>query len=490
MGDWTVTIPDQSSADLALFGGYVPGYWLNSYSFYGNKNQFCSLVNIDLFDPNVLTAGGGQAALTAGTEAGAVTTLIAAILRHVTADNVSYACGGNLYHKISASAVTNAGGTYPHTIDKATVTGEDAVGIIYHKTITYVFYNHSGAAGDILKDNAGTIDDDWGSTVPTGAEALQSAPHPAINGGDDDAYFGNGRYIGVIRANGTLDAQGLDFWTDSVIPSLSWNLNRVLAAVVRPNIAGSNFNQSGVYTWNGIAASWEGDPIEVNGKIGALYTKNGVTFCWWQESGQSAYYNFGYLSNGRTEVIRQISGTMPGHYQVGEYKGYLAWIDSANGDVMMYGSSDSDISVRLFPYTRTKYSTHFGALSTTFGELLTASDNGTNYCLSKPSGLATTSTFSTKAFKVSGPGYLSIIDLIQVETETITTGTLDLTLYYNKGASNTACTQIATGQTVHRIFAGSEKLADFQLRGVFTPASGACPKVRSLMIKGHTVLNN
>ena len=490
MGEWSISIPEASSADLALFGGYVPAYWLNSYSFYGNKNQFCSLVNIDLFDPNVLTAGAAQTALTAGTEVGAVSTLISAILRHVTTDNVSYACGGNLYHKISATAVTNAGGTYPYTIDKGTVTGEDAVGIIYHKTIVYVFYNHSGSAGDILKDNAGTIDPDWGSTVPTGKGTLQSAPHPAINGGDDDSYFGNGHYVGAIRANGTLELQALDFFTDSVIPSLTWNLNRVLAAVVRPNITGSNFNQSGIYTWNGVASSWEGDPIEVNGKIGALYTKNGVTFCWWQESGQSAYYNFGYLSGGRTEVLRQINGTMPSHYQVGEYKGYIAWIDSTNGDIMMYGSSDSDIPVRLFPYTRTKYATHFGALATTFGELLTASDNGANYCISKPTGLAATSTFNTKAFKVSGPGYQSIIDLIQVETETITAGTLDIAVYFNKAADHVDCIQIATGQTVHKILTGSEKIMDFQLRGTFTQSAGSAPKVRSILVRGHTVPNN
>ena len=51
--------------------------------------------------------------------------------------------------------------------------------------------------GEIGKfDLASTFDHDWGSTVPTGAAALQKAPHP-VEVKEDIMVFGNGRYLGV-----------------------------------------------------------------------------------------------------------------------------------------------------------------------------------------------------------------------------------------------------------------------------------------------------
>ena len=152
--DWTITIDS--------FGGFVPAWFENSYPFYGNKNQASDMKNADIIDPNVLKPGPDVINLTNGDETGAVTTLIKGILRTAVANNVTYACGGNKYYQLNSSTVTNTGGTYPHIIDKADVTDEDAEDLVYHKSKIYVFYNHSGNAGDILKDDNGTIDDDWG----------------------------------------------------------------------------------------------------------------------------------------------------------------------------------------------------------------------------------------------------------------------------------------------------------------------------------------
>jgi hypothetical protein len=470
------------------WGGFCPGWFENSYSFYGNKNQASDMKNVDLTDPNVLKPGPGVANLTNGTQAGAVTTLIRSILRHAVTSDVTYACGGAKYYQLSSSTVTNTGGTYPYTIDKGTVTGEDAEDLVYYQSSVYVFYNHSGSAGDILKDTAGTIDVDWGSTVPTGAGTLQNAPHQAINGGDDVVYFTNGQYVGTIDGT-TLTLQGLDFWTNAQTASLTWNGNRTIIAVNRPNITGSNFNQSGVYTWDGVSASWEGDPIEVSGKIGALYTKNGATFIWWQDGTDTGAYNFGYLSGGRINSLKRFSGSLPLFYQVGEYKGFVAWVSS--GLIYLWGSKDPDIPVSLFQYMAGKYGT-VGGIASPFGDLLIASNATTNYSLAKPSGYVTDFTWKTMAFKVSGPGFMSQLDTIEIETEQMSTGALaNFTLTYDKGKSTLALDSIAystSNYTRHKIMARGPAVEDFRLDIDNVGGSTTNPvKIRSILIKLHTI---
>jgi hypothetical protein len=196
------------------------------------------------------------------------------------------------------------------------------------------------------------FDDDWGTTTG-GGDPLEFAPHQAINGGDDCGYFINGRYVGKIDDALTpkVDTQALDFWEDSECVSLAWNENRVKMAVNRPN--GGEENQSGIYTWNGFSPSWEGDPIEVKGKLGALYTKNGIDFVWWQEIGDTECFTFGYIEGTQLKPLKKCKGTLPLFYQVGEYKGHIAWM--SDGLVYLWGSADPDAPTKFFQYTSAKY---------------------------------------------------------------------------------------------------------------------------------------
>jgi hypothetical protein len=480
---WTITISE--------FNGFAPAWFKSTYPFFGDKDHASDMKNIDLTDPNSMTQGPAPTALTAGTEAGAVTTTVKSFLRHVTSDDVSFALGGAKLYQISSTAVTNAG-VFPHTIDKATVTGEDGEGLCYHKTKLYYFYNHSGSAGDIGQyDMATTFDDDWGSTVPTGFAALQTGPHQAINGGDDEVYFTNGRYMGAIRTSGILEPQALDFWTDAQTSSVTWNQNRVIVAVNRPNVTGSNMNQSGVYTWNGVAGSWEGDPIEVNGRIGALYTKNGVTFVWWQDAGTSSEFNLGYLVGTQIKGLKKCEGTLPLYYQVGEFKGYLAWI--SDGLVYLYGSSDPDTPIKFFQYTSSTYTTTVGGIGFALGSLMTASHNAsTGYNIAKASNYTVDSSWKTRAFDVYQPGVVSYIDKIQVVTEQMSTGArVDCVLTYDQGKSTSTLSNIAysaSNYIFHKILDKSYKLQDFRLDFDFANGSTTNPvKIRSILIKGHFV---
>ncbi len=483
--EWSITITN--------WGGLRPAWFDNSYGSYGNKNQMNDCVNLNLIDPDVTTQGPGAVALTAGTQAGAVTTTIASILKTVTADNVSWAVGGAKLYKISATAVTNDG-TYPMTIDKATVTGEDATDLSFYKSNLYIFYNHSGSAGDIAKltISTDTLDPDWGSTVPTGMGTLQSAPHYTINGGDDVVYFTNGQYVGTITGT-TLSLTALDLWTDAQTVSVTWNHNRVLVAVNRPNVSGSNFNESGIYTWNGVASSWEGDPIEVSGRIGALYTKNGTTFVWWQDSISTGGFWLGYVNGGQLSPLRRYKGSLPNQAQVGEYEGYLAWLSS--GKLYMFGARDKDLSVNLFQYMSGTYTTN-GAFAAPFGTpLISSTDGATKFDIAKASGYTVTSSGKTMAFKMSGPGFISQIDFIQVETEQLSTGAkVDFSLTYDKAKSTLSLDQIAystANTTMHKILSKGVQVEDFRLDWDFTNGSTTNPvKIRSFMIKGTFIKRN
>lgn len=58
------------------------------------------------------------------------------------------------------------------------------------------------------------------STTPTGFAALQSGPHQMIVGGDDVMYITNGIYIAYLDGT-TFEPQGLDFFTDSQVVSIT-----------------------------------------------------------------------------------------------------------------------------------------------------------------------------------------------------------------------------------------------------------------------------
>ena len=480
--------------NISDFTGFQPAYYANAWSAYGNKGQANSMTDIDISDPNILTQGSGKAALTAGTQAGAVTTLISSILKTPTSSGVAFACGGAKLYKISSTAVTNDG-TYPMTIDKGTVTGEDATDLVNYKGNVYTFYNHSGSAGDIAKLTVATntLDADWGSTTPTGFEALASAPHYAIVGGDDIMYFTNGYYIGYYDGStDTLETQGLDFHTDGQAIAITWNNNSLRAGVNRPNITGSNFNESAIYTWNGISSSWEGDPVEVPGKIGALYTKNGTTFVWWQDVIGTGGYNLGYISGGSLVSIRRYDGSLPNQAQVGECYGFIMWL--SGDDVFLWGSPDKDVHTRMFHYMTCTYGTG-GAISAPFGTIMLSSNATTNYILEKESGYSIASTYKTTVLNMSDARDTAYIDRVVVGTEQMSTGAkCDINLVYDQGKTTKALDQIAystANKTRHKILHKAVPVEDFRLELSWANGSATNPvKIRNIFIGGYYKENN
>jgi len=481
---------NQWTISLNNFGGFAPKYYENSYPTYGNKSQAAYMKNINLLDPTVLAPGKTPTALTNGTQAGAVTTLIKGILKQGITATTSYAIGGNLLYKFSSTEVIDDA-TWPVTIDKAAVTGEDGEDVCYYKGALFYFYNHSASAGDFGRyDLDATFDHDYGSTVPTGAAALSNAPHQAIVGGDDIMYFTNGIYIGYLDGT-TLNTQALDFFTDSVVNSIAWNHNRIYAAVNRPNIAGFNHNQSGVYRWNGYSSTWEGDPIEVNGRIGALLTVNGITFIWYEgfENGERRVF-FGYLNGGRITVLKTFTGTLPLYYQVAQMGDYLLW---ANGEkIFMYGPLSQELSVKMSYIMTTKYSAP-GGVANTFGSIIEASRSAdsSTFQLSKGTDYDTTGYYYSMQFDVSGLYSKSEIDEIVIQCETLAANArVDFTLRDNAGTALwTDSLSYATDGAVRRkIFNPRVTTDNFRLE--VSNANGNATnavKIRGAFLSGHYI---
>jgi hypothetical protein len=386
------------------------------------------------------------------------------------------------------------------TIDKGTVTGETATDLVHYNSDIYVFYNHSASAGDIAKLELTTdvVDPDWGSTVPTGAAELYSAPHYCCIGSDGVVYFTNGAFAGYLDGT-TLSTTCLPFWTDSQAVSVSWNENRVLVAVNRPNITGANFNQSFIVKWDGVNSQWDGDPIDVTGMIGALYTKNGVTFVWWQDGNTTDGYWLGYVNGGQVSPIKRYSGGLPNQAQVGEWEGFLMWL--AGSEIMLWGASDADVSVAMSQYASAKYTTAIGAIAAPFGSILIASNNATTgYSLAKLGGYSVTSSMKTKVFSMMRAGYKAEIDMIQIGVVTMSTGaSCAFTLYYDQNKSSKSLDTISyannTTSTFIKILGkGTQRglqVEDFMLGwNHATGSTSNAVKIKSIIIKGHYVSQN
>lgn len=481
VGKWKV--------DIDRHRGFAPKWYENTYPSYGNRDQAGDMKNMSLMDPSVLCPGPGVADLTAGDEDGAITANVRSILKTAVTSGVSYCLGGALLHKISATAVTNAG-IWPETITgTGAITGED---LVHYQGKLLYSYNDAGAAGDVGSYDLSTTftDSYWVGTL-SGTALTSGDAHQMINGGDDKVYIANGRYIADLDATSEND-KALDFWTDAKVASITWNYNRVLAGVNQPAVTGANVNKSAIYKWNGYASSWEGDPVEINGRIGALLTKNGVTYVWWEtymEDGSKVLV-FGMLVGLRVVPIRTFDGTLPSYYQVSEVGNYIVWMSGA--EMYAWGPIESEIPVDLMYLMTAKYSTTVGGIGAPFGEMMISSDNGTNYSLAKESGYATAAHYYTLLFKTSGEHRKSTVDKIVVDTDELASGAkVDLTIRDNKGDAlwTDEMSYTTDSDATKKIFYPRCKGENMRLEYDHSSGSTTNPvKIRKTLIRGRNIL--
>jgi len=487
------TTDNTFSITIEGFEGLAPAYYSNDWSSFGNKGSANNAIDVDISDPSVLTQGSSTIPLTSGTQAGSVTTLITSIMKGAVSSDTTFAVGGDKVYKISNTAVASTGG-FPVTINKAVVTDETITDIVFYKDYLYAFYNHSGSLGDVAKitTSNGTVDATWGSV--TGGGTLNYAPHYAINGGNDMIGFTNGTYVSTI--DGTTFGLDLDLPSNSQADTITWNGDYFLIGVNRPSVSGANYNESAIYTWDGFATSWNVAPISVSGKIGALFTHNGITYIWWKDNNGTGGCNFGYLNGSTLTTIKRYDGDLPNQSQVCDYLGFIVW---NNGDeIMVWGAGDNETNVKFFPYMSATHST-VGSISSPFGTLLISStgvvETVTQYYLSKESGYSTDAEWETIVFNLLSPTGIANIKNIKILTEQIGTGgKLDTTIYYNQGKYSKALNQIAynTDNNIQfEVLNTSIPLIDFRLKLDWSNGSKTNPvKVRAIYISGNYVNKN
>ena len=482
-------MPQEWEIYINRFRGFSPRYYSETYPSYGNKDQAGAMQNMSLLNPNVLGPGPGMAELTNGDQGGVVTTLIRGILRYAVASDTTYAFGGALLHKLSNTAVASGGSpSWPRTVNKAAVTGETGEDVALYQGKLYYSYNHSGAAGDIGQyDLSSTFDDDYYSAAATSGAALQDAPHQLLVGGDDILYAANGPYIASLNV-ATANDQALNFHTDSEISSISWNNNRIISAVNRPNLSGTNFNQSAIYKWNGYSSSWEGDPIEINGRIGALFTKNGITYIWYELFiGGSSRLVFGYLTGGQVVPLRTFSGSLPLYYQVGEIGDYLVWGSSSR--IYAYGPLTDEVAVDMFQLMSPQYTNTLGGIGAPFGTLLVASNDGSsNYSLEKESGYETDANYKTILYETSIGWRQSEVKYLELQFDKLATGAeADIALVNNAGTTvwSDTVSFASDGAVTKKVFRPNATCENFRLEISHSDGSATNPvNIRKAVIKG------
>lgn len=466
--------------------GFSPGAAFNSLTEEGNAGQASAMSNVELLSPDYITQGPGLANLTNGTQAAAVTELITFIIDQAISAGTTYGIGATKLFQITTSAVTNSG-IWPHTITGST--GDTAgPSIIEFKGNIYYFFNKA-SGGDIGKyDEASSFTDNWGSTVPTGAAALQAAAHPVATK-FDLIVFGNGRYVGTYTgATATLAPTMLDFGTTSQVADVCFNANQWVIAV-NSGVAGSNKNQGHIYLWSADATSATLDDEICVGpyKIGFLFPIGGVVYVAYQDLTTSAGYKIGYIS-GRTIVsIGYFTGSLPTFAQKSMYKNTI--IFQSAGLIYSAGALTDHLPNQISQLASGGYGT-VGAIAAPFGTPMVAStDGGSNFRLAQFSGFDITGSWRSIVIPIISGRLKGMIDNVIVLTKTLAgSAKCLLKLEFDQNSANSGTAKQITGTGKRRFlfsgFSGSHE--DFR---IFLDYSSGDPTndcaIRQIIVKGH-----
>jgi hypothetical protein len=469
--------------------GFAPLAHLDSLTTLGKAGHATAMGNIDLLThPGKITQGPGLATLTAGTEAGAVTELINYITDTAVASNVAYGIGNTKLQQISATAVTNTG-VFPHTITNATAGNS----CIYFQGALYYFFNKSSGADFGKYDLATTFDDDYGSTVPTGAAALQSAPHPVAKK-EDILMFGNGRYVGTfISSTATVAPTKLDFGVNSEVADLCFHANQWYLAVNAGILSGTNRASSQIYLYDGAAlTSILSDEVAVGvQQIGFIMPVNGVVYVAYKDLSSAGGFAIGYISGRQIKPLKYFTGSLPTFAQKTLFKNTISFV--SNALIYSCGAVIEQLPVQISQLADGGFST-VGALAAPFGNPMVASTQTTSFKLAQFSGFDTACTWKSIVFPVTNGTYKGMIDTIIVHTKVLgANASCAITFEANQGVSTSASKTITTtGKTRHVFTNFSLKdIEDFRIALTWAAgnATNDC-EIRKIDIMGHFVENS
>ena len=466
-----------------FYEGLSPHAGPNPLTSKGSKGQASVMQNMNVILADSMFPGKGLTNLSNGTQAGVVTELINHILDKAVAADTTYGIGPTKLFQISSTAVASSG-TWPHTITNAT----DGESVVDFNGNIYYFYNKASGADIGKYDQASTFDDDWGSTVPTGAAALQSAVHPvAVK--EDLMVFGNGQYLGTYTGEtNTLAPTKLDFKAGQVVADVCFNGNQWVIAV-NSGVSGNNQNHSDIFLWGGAAInSILDDQLSVGpNKIGFLYPLGGVVFVAYQDLSDIGSFKIGYINGRQLKTLGYFTGTLPNFAQKTTYLNTILFL--SGGLVFSAGAYNDELPLQLSQFADGGYAT-CGALASPFGTPMIAStDGGSNFRLAKFFSYETASVWKSLVIPVVNGRLLGYIDDITVLTNNLqdNSASCSLTVEYNQATSTSTAKTITTaGKTLHRFNMNIKNVEDFRIALDFSAGSSSYPvEIREIIIDGH-----
>lgn len=465
--------------------GAGPLAHLDSLSEVGNRGNYSVATNVDVISkPGVLTQGPGLATLTNGTQTGAVTDQINFIVDKAVASNVAYGVSDTLLHKISATAVTNAG-NFPHTITDST----EGSSCIHFQGNLFYFFNKASGADIGIFDLSSTFDDDWGSTVPTGATALQKAPHPVAKK-EDIMLFGNGRYVGTyIDSTTTLDATKLDFGQDTEIADVAFNSNQWWLAVNSGVTTGANRASSQIYLYDGGATSSVlSDEVAMGiQQIGFILPINGVIYVAYKELSSSGGFAVGFVSGRQIKALRHFTGSLPTFAQKTIYKNTIGFI--SDGLFYSIGAVIDQLPIQISQHADGGYAT-VGALSSPFGTPMIASTESSNFKLAKFSGFDKNCTHKSIVIPTTQGRLIGRIKEVVVMTNVLESGaSCVLKIESNQAVKTTTIGTITTvGKTRHVLKQPVDNVEDFRIFLDWSGGSTTKPvEIRRVYVTGNYI---
>ena len=466
--------------------GAAPLAHLDSLTELGQAGHYSVATNIDIISkPGLLTQGPGLSTLTNGTQAGAVDELIAHILERPTAADVTYGIAATKLHKISSTTVTNSGGVFPHSITNATAGSS----VFYLGGYLFYVYNKASGADCGRYDLNVTFDDDYMSTVPTGAAALQNAPHPVATK-QDLALIGNGQYVAVYNiTTNILDATKLDFGPNAEVADIAFHANQWHITVNTGVTSGTNRAGSQVYLYDAATiSSILSDEVAVGvQQIGFIIPVNGIVYLAYKDLSSTGGFAIGYISGRQIKPLRYFTGSLPTFAQKTLYKGTIAFLSS--GVVYSCGAVTPQLPLQISQLADGGYTT-CGALAAPFGTPMIASTQSTSYKLAQFSGYDTACTWKSIVIPVINGSLIGYIDKVIVLTKTLGSGaSCALTLEANQAVNTSSSQTITTGKRRHVFtkFALSG-IEDFRLALDWSggSASNDCA-IRQIIVEGHYV---
>ncbi len=470
-----------------FYSGYSPMAFQGNLTEFGGSGHASVMKNIDIVNGEYLTQGPKAVNLINGTQTGAVTELLSFIMDKAVSNDVSFAIGSSKLFKISSTAVTNVA-PFPHAITGCT----EGESIQVLKGNLYYFYN-TASAGNIGKyDLDTTFDDDWGSTVPTGASEITNAPHPSDKK-EDIMVFGNGRYAGVyLEESNTLDVKRLDFGQDAVVDDVLYNGGYWYLAV-NSGITGANRTEGQIYLYDGAAlVSTLTDETGVGmQRIGFLYRINGIIFVAYQDLTSDGFI-IGYINGKSITPLVRFSGTLPNFQQKTLYKNSI--LIASSGLIFSAGAIIGELPYQLSQIASGVYST-IGAIAAPFGTPMVSSTDGTtNFSLAKFSGYDTDSVWKSIVIPTSQGKFKGMIDEIVVLTKTLEDGArCDLKIEADQATNIQTTAKQITGVGKRRHFFTNFGMTpggmeDFRISLDYS--NGSTTKdvaIRKIVINGHYI---